>query len=646
MSADKPVLHPESLAAQGMGRVAMPYRDIVPPIYVSTTYERGADGAFPGGRIYSRADNPTYDQAESLIAALEGAPSAMLFASGQAAAAAVFQALAPGACALVPRNMYWAFRKWLLEFAAPWGLAIEFYENASIDELTSKARAVRPRLIWIETPANPTWDITDIAAASAIAREVGAILAVDSTAATPMLTRPLELGADLVMHSATKYLNGHSDVIAGALATARDDELWQRIRYVRGGGGAVLGPMEAWLLLRGMRTLHLRVAAACVNALAIAQRFHGHPRLSHVLYPGLPSHPGHAVAARQMHGGFGGMISLRLKDGEEAAKSFTAKLRGVQARDLARVGRKPGRTSRQRRGTRDAVPRGPRAAVDRRRARQRPDRRHRAGPGDVRRWRQTPQSIEVECVSDAVNRPDDFLTGRNFREFSPHVLDVAVDRAVEHDAAVFIQPVQQFVTRMYPAGRGGQRLQQPEFNRRQRNRASIHRDFIARLIEEESPRATAASRGYPSQHRMYPRHDFARAERFADVIVRAHFQSPQTVHFIHARGDHDDRQRVERSHLATYGQAILARQHQVEQHEGRFVLADFRDGRIAVADAAWRKPIGREIVGQQPRELRLVLDDQDDGARGWGAQRSSRTSGRRTLIRSPPMLDALASMSP
>jgi cystathionine gamma-synthase len=326
MSAEKPVLHPESLAAQGMGRVALPYRDIVPPIYVSTTYERGADGAFPGGRIYSRADNPTYDQAESLIAALEGAPSAMLFASGQAAAAAVFQALAPGACALVPRNMYWAFRKWLLEFAAPWWLAIEFYDNASIDELTSKARAVRPRLIWIETPANPTWDITDIAAASAIAREVGAVLAVDSTTATPMLTRPLELGADLVMHSATKYLNGHSDVIAGALATARDDELWQRIRYVRGGGGAVLGPMEAWLLLRGMRTLHLRVAAACVNALAIAQRFRGHPRLSHVLYPGLPSHPGHAVAARQMHGGFGGMISLRLKDGEEAAKSFTAKL--------------------------------------------------------------------------------------------------------------------------------------------------------------------------------------------------------------------------------------------------------------------------------------------------------------------------------
>jgi cystathionine gamma-synthase len=326
MSANKLVLHPESLAAQGMGRVAMPYRDVVPPIYVSTTYERGADGAFPGGRIYSRADNPGYDQAEALIAALEGAPSALLFASGQAAAAAVFQALVPGTCALVPRNMYWALRKWLLEFAAPWGISIEFYANASIDDLAAKARAHRPRLIWVETPANPTWDITDIAAASAIASEVGAIVAVDSTAATPLLTRPLELGANLVMHSATKYLNGHADVIAGALACAREDEMWQRIRYIRGAGGAVLGPVEAWLLLRGMRTLHLRVAAACANALAIAERFVAHPKLSHVMYPGLASHPGHAVAKRQMHGGFGGMISLRLKGGEEAAKSFTAKL--------------------------------------------------------------------------------------------------------------------------------------------------------------------------------------------------------------------------------------------------------------------------------------------------------------------------------
>ena len=319
--------HPETLAAQGLGRISEPFKEIVPPIHVATTYERGAAGDYPGGRVYSRADNPSYDQAESLVARLESAHAAMLFASGQAAAAAVFQSLSPGDIALVPRNMYWAFRNWLLRFAAPWGLAVEFYDNADLDDLATRTRALKPRLVWIETPANPTWDITDIAAAAALAREVGAVLAVDSTAATPMLTRPLELGAHLVMHSATKYLNGHSDVIAGALATAADDEIWQRIRYVRGGGGAVLGPFEAWLLLRGMRTLHLRVAAACANALAIARRFEGHPRLAHVIYPGLASHPGHAVAARQMKGGFGGMISLRLAGGEDAAKAFTARLR-------------------------------------------------------------------------------------------------------------------------------------------------------------------------------------------------------------------------------------------------------------------------------------------------------------------------------
>jgi cystathionine gamma-synthase len=327
MASEKFALHPRTRIAQGLGRVAIPYRDIVPPIHVATTYERGADGAFPGGRTYSRADNPSYDPAEALIASLEGAASAMLFASGQAASASLIQSLAPGDRVLAPRQMYWGLRKWLLEFAAPWGLAIEFYENASTDDLAEKARAVRPRLIWIETPANPTWDVTDIAAAAEIGREVGALVAVDSTAATPILTRPLELGASIVMHSATKYLNGHSDVIAGALATAHDDALWQRIRYVRASGGAVPGPLEAWLLLRGMRTLALRVAQASANAQAIAERFHGHAKVSHVLYPGLASHRNHAVAAAQMLGGFGGMMSLRIAGGEDAAKGFAAKLR-------------------------------------------------------------------------------------------------------------------------------------------------------------------------------------------------------------------------------------------------------------------------------------------------------------------------------
>jgi len=326
-SSDPPAVRPQTLIAQGLGRVADPYRDIVPPIHVSTTYERSGDGSYPGGRIYSRPDNPSFDQVEALIASLEHAASALVFASGQAAAAAVLQSLAPGDAVLAPRNMYWGLRNWMSQFTKTWQLPLDFYENASIDDLAARTRARRPRLVWIETPANPTWDVTDIAAASALAREVGAAVAVDSTAATPLITRPLELGAYIVMHSATKYLNGHSDVVAGALAGAHDDELWQRIRQTRSAGGAVLGPFEAWLLLRGMRTLHVRVAAACANALAIAERLAAHPRLSHVLYPGLRAHPGHAVAAKQMRGGFGGMMSLRLRDGEEAAKRFTANLR-------------------------------------------------------------------------------------------------------------------------------------------------------------------------------------------------------------------------------------------------------------------------------------------------------------------------------
>jgi cystathionine gamma-synthase len=327
MSEHNDKWHPETLAAQGMGRIAKPFLDVAPPVHVSTTYERGADGSYPGGRVYSRADNPTYDAAEALIASLEGAAGAMLFSSGQAAAATLFQSLAPGDGILAPRNMYWALRKWLLDYHVHWGLRVELYENASIDDLAAKAKTHRPRVIWIETPANPTWDITDIAAASEIAKTAGAFVAVDSTSATPLLTRPIELGAHIVMHSATKYLNGHSDVIAGALATAKDDALWQRIRYVRGSGGSVLGPFEAWLVLRGMRTLHLRVAASCANASTIAERFQRHPKLTHVLYPGLRSHPNHEVAARQMCGGFGGMMSFRVKGGEAAAKAFTARLR-------------------------------------------------------------------------------------------------------------------------------------------------------------------------------------------------------------------------------------------------------------------------------------------------------------------------------
>jgi cystathionine gamma-synthase len=327
---DEHTKHPDTLSAQGGGHAAPPHYDIAPGIFPSTTYERAADGGFPGGRVYSRDHNPTYETAEQVLAALESAHAARLFASGMAAATSVFLALAPGDRVLAPRAMYWSLRKWLLEYATAWGLRVELYENSSIDDLAQKTRAAKTRLIWIESPANPTWDVTDIAAAAELAREAGATLAVDSTVPTPVLSQPLTLGAHLVMHSATKYLNGHSDVVAGALATAEDDALWQRIGMIRAGNGAVLGPFEAWLLARGMRTLHVRVRAACANAHAIAARFATHPCVAEVLYPGLSSHPGHGTARRQMHGGFGAMLSLRIKGGEAAAMRFAAQLRNFR----------------------------------------------------------------------------------------------------------------------------------------------------------------------------------------------------------------------------------------------------------------------------------------------------------------------------
>ena len=320
-------LSPETLTAQALGRVSPEFRDLAPPLHPSTTFERAADGSYPGGRVYSRDASPAYDQAEALLTELEGGHQSLLFASGMAAATAVLQTLRPGQTVLAPHDMYWALRNWLQAFCQHWGIGLVFYDNACVDDLAAKLRATPPRLVWVETPSNPRWDLTDIAAAATLAREVGAQVVVDSTVATPVLTRPLALGADIVMHSATKYLNGHSDVVAGALVAREDSDTWQAIRRHRNLGGGVLGPFEAWLLLRGMRTLHLRVRRASTSALAIARALDGHPGLVGTLYPGLPSHPGHAVACRQMQGGFGGMLSIRVAGGEPAARAVAGRLR-------------------------------------------------------------------------------------------------------------------------------------------------------------------------------------------------------------------------------------------------------------------------------------------------------------------------------
>lgn len=320
-------LSPETLAAQALGDVDPASGALTPPVHPSTTYERNADGSYRSGLAYTRADNPTYDHAERLLAALEGGAACMLFASGSAAATAIFQSLLPGDHVVTSRVLYWGIRKWLAEFGVTWGLDVEFVDMTNPSAVNAAIRPGRTRLLWVETPANPMWDITDLAAISAMAHAADVRVAVDSTVATPVLTRPIELGADLVVHSATKYLNGHSDVLAGAIVTAHRDPFWERIRSWRRNAGCVLGPFEAWLLQRGMRTLFVRVHRSSESALALARHFHGHPGLTAVLYPGLPSHPGHEIAARQMTGGFGGMLSIRVAGGENEAMAVAASVK-------------------------------------------------------------------------------------------------------------------------------------------------------------------------------------------------------------------------------------------------------------------------------------------------------------------------------
>jgi len=315
-----------SLAAQAMGWIDPVTKAVVPPIHMASTYQRDEDNGFSSGRIYARADNPTFDQAEATLAALEGGAKALIFSSGMSAATACFLALSPGDHVVVPKVMYWSLRNWLATFATHWGLKVDFVDADRIDAIAAAVRPGATKLVWIETPANPTWAITDIAAVAEIAHRAGALLGVDSTVATPVLTRPIEFGADIVMHSATKYLNGHSDIIAGALVGARDDAYWAKMRAIRAQLGTVLGQMEAWLLMRGMRTLFPRVEWACRSAQSLAERFAAHPMVSEVLYPGLPRFAGHGVAQKQMKGGFGGMLSIRVKGGERAAIATAARV--------------------------------------------------------------------------------------------------------------------------------------------------------------------------------------------------------------------------------------------------------------------------------------------------------------------------------
>ena len=313
-------LSPETISAQALHQIDSATGGLTPAMHPSSTFVRDENyQLLVPGHSYGRDENPSFIVAETVLRELEGAAAALLFSSGMAAAMAVLQSLKPGDHIVAPKVMYWGLRNWMIRFCDDWGLGLDLFDASDPNALANTVRKGETKLVWLETPCNPTWDVIDIAAAAEVAHGLGARLAVDSTVATPVLTQPIRHGADIVMHSATKYLNGHSDVVAGALLCAKEDNLWERICEVRAQAGAIPGSFETWLLQRSMRTLFIRVRKASESAMAIAQHFEGHPNLKAIIYPGLPDHPGHEIARRQMHGGFGGMLSMRVKGGAEGA---------------------------------------------------------------------------------------------------------------------------------------------------------------------------------------------------------------------------------------------------------------------------------------------------------------------------------------
>ncbi len=320
-------LEMRSRIAQAMHFIDEKTGGVVPPLYTSTTFARDDNYEPRAGYTYARYNNPTVSQLEGILAELDGGADALCFASGLGAFSTLFETVRTGAHIAIPRIMYHGGLDWLLNISKKRNIGLSFYKPGDLDSLQAAIQPGKTQIVWVETPSNPTWDITDIAGAADIAHKAGAILGVDSTCAPPTTTRALSYGADVVFHSATKYLNGHSDLTAGVLVGAQRDDLWQEIWANRKSLGSIIGNFEAWLLIRGLRTLFIRFDAASRNAMQIAEHFEGHDRLEKVLYPGLASHPGHELAARQMTGGFGGMMSLMVKADEAGARQITSNLK-------------------------------------------------------------------------------------------------------------------------------------------------------------------------------------------------------------------------------------------------------------------------------------------------------------------------------
>ena len=302
---------------------------IAAPVFLTTTFERALDGTYPKGHMYSRNSNPNRIALEKGLAALEGASRGFAFGSGLAAVNAIFQCLKSGDHILMPEVGYYASYKLAEEILGPWGLEVSQVDMTDLAKV-EKAIQKNTQLIWAETPANPMLSITDIKGLASIAQKHKLKLGVDNTLGTPVLQNPIALGADIVMHATTKYIGGHSDIMGGAVLLKEDDEWAKRIERVQILMGATPNPLDCYLLARGLKTLPLRMREHSANALELAKRLEKHPKVEKVHYPGLESHPQHALAKAQMPQGFSGMISLQVKTGETGTREMAGKLQIFQ----------------------------------------------------------------------------------------------------------------------------------------------------------------------------------------------------------------------------------------------------------------------------------------------------------------------------
>jgi cystathionine gamma-synthase len=319
--------HPETLAVHAGRHVDPATGAVTPNLTFATTFERAPDGTLPHGFVYSRTDTPNRHALEQALAAMEGGKEAIAFASGQAATAAILQSLAPGARVIFPDDIYHGTRHLVKNEFTRWGVRAEFADFTDLAAVEHALNTTSTQLVWIETPSNPRLKITDIAAVAKLARAAGALVVADNTWATSVLTQPLALGAQVAMHSSTKYIGGHSDVLGGVLVFGADapTETIARVRAWQQIGGAVPAPFDCWLLLRSLSTMPVRVRAQSTTAATLAAWLATHPKIERVNYPGLPAHPGHTVARRQMAGG-GAMMSFEVRGGFAAASAVAAQV--------------------------------------------------------------------------------------------------------------------------------------------------------------------------------------------------------------------------------------------------------------------------------------------------------------------------------